>query len=90
MSNAFDKINPSSELDGLEVDICRGEDGKLVVSITGPGDGDLIDLGSPDIRIWLNDALIYEAGEVGDDLSGGTVPVFRAIEPLNRGRDDQS
>jgi hypothetical protein len=66
--------NPSVELDGLGVDIYRGEDGKLVVSITGPGDKDLKGLGTPDIRIWLNEALIYEGGRVGDDLSGGSFP----------------
>jgi len=57
-------------LDGLEVDICRGEDGTLVVSITGPGEEkDLRPDTSPDIRIWLNEALIYAHGETGDDLS---------------------
>ena len=62
------------EVDGLEVEVYRGEDGKLVVSVTGPGDEDLNDQGSPDIRVWINEALIYEDGVVGDDLSGGEWP----------------
>jgi len=60
--------NPTVELDGLEVEITRGVDGALVVSISGPGDDDTTALGSPDIRVWLNDALIYAHGETGDDL----------------------
>lgn len=69
-------------LDGLQVDVYRGEDGKLVVDITGPGDDeDLMPDTSPDIRIWLNDALIYKDGEVGDDLSGNTIPVFAGKHP---------
>ena len=71
MSNnkSNDPLNPTVELDGLEVDICRGADGTLVVTINGPmGDDDTTELGSPDIRVWLNDALIYAHGETGDDL----------------------
>jgi len=64
--------NPESvscDLDGLEAEITRSElNGKLVVSIMGPGDEDTNALGSPDIRVWLNDALIYSDGETGDDL----------------------
>ena len=49
------------ELDELIVRIYRGEeDGKLVVEIEGPGDGDTTKLGSPDIRVWLNEVIIYE------------------------------
>lgn len=61
-------LNPTVELDGLEVEITRGVDGALVVTISGPGDDDTTALGSPDIRVWLNDALIYAHGETGDDL----------------------
>jgi hypothetical protein len=64
--------NPDSvvcEMGGLEAEITRSElNGKLVVSIMGPGDEDCNKLGSPDIRVWLNDALIYSDGETGDDL----------------------
>ena len=67
-TNNSETNNPSVELEGLEVDICRGEDGKLVVTISGPGDDDCTELGSPDIRVWVNDALIYSEGETGDDL----------------------
>lgn len=55
--------------DELTVRICRAQDGKLVVEIEGPGDDDCIGYGVPDIRIWLNEALIYRHGETGDDLS---------------------
>ena len=54
---------------GLEVEAYRAEDGTLVVAVDGPGDDDCDELGTPSIRIWLNDALIYRKGEVGDDLS---------------------
>ena len=57
-------------IDGIEVDLYRGTDGKIVVDIIGPDDEkDANDLGEPDIRIWVNEALIYSGGEVGDDLS---------------------
>lgn len=58
--------------EGLEVEIRRSEvDGRLIVSITGPDEKDATDKSEPDIRIWLNEALIYKHGEVGDDLSEG-------------------
>ena len=64
------------ELDGLSVELYRADDGTLVVGIDGPGDDDLTDEESPDIRVWMNEALIYAHGEVGDDLSErGTVSV---------------
>jgi hypothetical protein len=68
-------------LDGLQVDVYRSEeDGRLVVDITGPAEeADLTDLGEPKVRIWVNEALIYDDGKVGDDLSGGTFP-----KPLKR------
>jgi hypothetical protein len=71
MSNAKSII-----VDGLEVEVYRADDGTLVVGINGPGDDDLNANESPDIRIWLNEALIYAHGEVGDDVSeAGTVSV---------------
>ena len=57
------------EVDGMEVALRRGSDGRLIVEIDGPGDSDTNELGAPDIRIWLNDALIYRHGETGDNLS---------------------
>jgi hypothetical protein len=64
------------EVDGLEVEVYRADDGTLVVGINGPGDEDLTTEESPDIRIWLNEALIYAHGETGEDLSeGGRVTV---------------
>lgn len=60
----------TAELDSLEVTIYRGKDDKLVVEISGPGDEhDQCDNGAPDIRVWMNEALIYASGTVGDDLS---------------------
>lgn len=51
----------SIDLDGLEVAIYRSEeDGSLVVDITGPGDDDLNDDLSPILRVWLNEACIYD------------------------------
>ena len=64
----------SLEFDGLEVCVYRGEDGKLVVDLLGPGEDDTTESEEPDIRVWMNEALIYNSGEVGDDLSGGTFP----------------
>lgn len=60
------------EFNGLEVLAVRSaEDGKLSVEIMGPEDPkDNTKADEPDIRIWLNEALIYWSGEVGDDLSG--------------------
>ena len=71
----IDPLCPSVGLEGLEVDICRADDGTLVVTINGPGDNDCTALGSPDIRVWLNDALIYAHGETGDDLAFTPEPV---------------
>jgi hypothetical protein len=51
------------EFEGLEVEVYRGEDGKLVVQISGPGEDDLTDSSNPDIRIWLNDCLTYAHGD---------------------------
>lgn len=60
--------NASIELDGLVVRIYRGEDdGKLVVEIEGPDESDTMKLGEPDIRIWLNEELIYDSGEYGPE-----------------------
>lgn len=71
------------ELDGLEVEVYRGEDGKLVVALTGPGDEDLTDEESPDIRIWLNEALIYAHGDVGDDLSCTGISHPESADPVD-------
>ena len=49
-----------THLDDLCVMIYRGQDGKLVVIIEGPGDKDLDEIGRPDIRVWLNEDIIYE------------------------------
>lgn len=58
--------NATVEVDGLTVRVYRGEeDNKLVVEITGPGDEDLIGLGTPDMRVWLNEDLIHDPGEYG-------------------------
>jgi hypothetical protein len=57
------------DLDGLEVELYRADDGTLVIGIDGPGDDDLTTDESPDIRVWMNEALIYAHGETGDDLS---------------------
>lgn len=60
-----------AELDTLKVSVCRSpDDGVLLVEIIGPtGEADMNDNGSPRMRIWVNEALIYsEDGEVGDDL----------------------
>lgn len=68
-------------LDGLQVDVYRGADGSLVVDVQGPKDEDLNEKQEPDIRIWLNEALIYAHGETGDDLSeSGKVTVGRVKE----------
>lgn len=65
----------SASLDGLEVDVYRGVDGKLVVDIIGPGDEkDMLEDTSPDIRVWMNEALIYSDGEVGDNLPWSPPP----------------
>lgn len=60
--------------EGLVVTLVRGEDGKIVVYLDGPGDRDLVpdgepQGGAPDIRIWLNEALLYRSGEIGEDLN---------------------
>lgn len=65
----------SASLDGLGVDVYRGVDGKLVVDIIGPGDEkDMLPDTSPDIRVWINEALIYSNGEVGDNLPWSPPP----------------
>lgn len=58
-------------MDGLTVDVYRSSDGTLVVAISGPDEADTLGKGEPDIRIWLNAALIYAHGAVGDDLTHG-------------------
>ncbi len=64
--------NKALAFEGLEINVYRSDrDNKLVVEITGPGQGGCTEGDEPDIRIWLNEALIYRSGEVGDDLSGG-------------------
>lgn len=70
-----EKPYASLVFDGLEVNVYRGEDGKLVVDLLGPEDDDCLDDGQPDIRVWMNEALIYRSGETGDDLAGGHFPV---------------
>lgn len=67
----LDGTRESVIFEGLEVEIYRADDGTLVVSLTGPGDDDLTAKEEPDLRIWLNEALIYAHGTVGDDLSDG-------------------
>lgn len=63
-----------ARLDGLEVSIIRDSQGKSIVEIEGPDDNArLLPNGSPDIRIWLNEALIYRDGETGPDLNH---PIF--------------
>ena len=65
---------PESEgliFEGLEVNVYRGGDGTIVVDLLGPGDEDTTEKGEPDIRVWMNEALIYAHGRVGDDLSNG-------------------
>lgn len=57
------------KLDGLEVQIWRGVDGRLVVQIDGDDVRDENKNDAPSIRVWLNDALIYDEGETGEDLS---------------------
>lgn len=54
------------ELDGLNVGLFRGEDGKLVVEIdsTGVGIGDQFENGCPDIRLWINEQKV-EINEQG-------------------------
>lgn len=52
---------PSIEFDGLEVSVYRSErDDSLVVDIIGPLDGDLDENGVPKLRVWLNEARLYE------------------------------
>jgi hypothetical protein len=59
------------EYDGLSIEICRGEDGKLVVWIDGPEDDlDRDELGSPDIRVRLNAEVIYSNGIAGGPTVG--------------------
>jgi hypothetical protein len=58
--------------EGLEVNVYRGEDGTIVVDLLGPDDdADNTVAEGPDIRVWMNEALIYAHGKVGDDLSRG-------------------
>jgi hypothetical protein len=65
--------------EGLTVGISRSRaDDKLVVEIEGP-ENDTAP--SPQIRIWLNEALIYRNGKVGDDLSGADVLYVRPKDP---------
>ena len=52
----------------IEVTVTKGIDGKVVVYVDTPELQDLTELGSPDIRVWINDSLIYADGETGDDL----------------------
>jgi hypothetical protein len=76
------------DLDGLEVELHRADDGTLVVALTGPGDEkDLRGHGEPDIRIWLNEALIYAHGEVGDDLSDGGRITVKEVKAGNTESD---
>lgn len=73
LANDPNATSSVARLDDLEATIMRAEDGKLVVEIDGPSDGArLLPDGSPDIRVWLNDALIYRDGQTGDDLNDGT------------------
>lgn len=66
-----------ARLDGLEVSIMRDSQGKSIVEIEGPDDDTrLLPNGSPDIRVWLNEALIYRDGKTGDDLND-PLPVLR-------------
>lgn len=51
---------PSIKHEGLEVFVYRGKDGSLVVEIVGPEDDDCDVNSSPAIRIWLNEAKIYD------------------------------
>lgn len=46
--------------EGLSVLITRGDDGKIVVELMGPEDEKDLKNEEPDIRIWLNEELIYE------------------------------
>jgi hypothetical protein len=58
----------SCYVQGLTVTVSRGKDGVLVAELTGPEDEDLLEDGNPKMRIWLNEAKIYDNGEVGDNL----------------------
>lgn len=75
MSKTTDLVNkPTTQslvFGDLEVNVYRGEDGTIVVDLLGPGDDDVTEAGEPDIRVWMNEALIYAHGRVGDDLSNG-------------------
>jgi len=78
MLNEPEKTEPPEpdkiDLDSMTIRAYRGTDRRLVVDIEGPEDeSDNLSNGSPDIRIWLNEALIYANGEVGDDLP---MPVY--------------
>lgn len=62
-------MSKTLEFEGLEIEVYRSErDGKIVVGLDGPSERDETEDGEPDIRIWVNEALIYNSGEVGDDL----------------------
>lgn len=78
---------PSIELDGLEVNLYRSEeDGSLVVDITGPGVNDEDDDGAPKLRVWLNEARLYEYPKVGEPftavLMGNLSEGFQAVGPF--------
>ena len=63
------------EYDGFEIEVTRGKDGRVIISVdstdfgnVGANTCDSDDDGVPQCRVWINDALIYSNGEVGDDL----------------------
>ena len=64
----------SIEYDGFDIEVTRGADGRVVVRIENTrleDEGDIDDSdenGVPMCRVWINEALIYSNGEVGDDL----------------------
>lgn len=77
---------PSIELDGLEVSVYRSEkDGSLVVDITGP-ENDLDENGVPQLRVWLNEARLYEHPKVGEPFTavmvGNLTDGYRAVGPF--------
>lgn len=61
-------------VDGLEVHVHRSDDdGVLVVQIDGPSDVDVRSDGTPRLRVWINEALIFDCGETGADLTDKAV-----------------
>ena len=56
------------EKHNIQVTVTMGADGKAVVFIDTPDLERIADNGSPDFRIWINDALVFSEGIVGDDL----------------------